>query len=106
MLKTIAATITILLLFLLFHAQLKAFVLETRTDLMISRLGLDADREDQLEAVVERVADGYSQQKFSAVEIQTIHLLLAELREGDTMSDADLDVVVGKFNALLRRHGL
>lgn len=108
MFKTAAVIIVLAGGILLFQHQVKAWIYETRMESAIGRLDLASEHETRLVGLIDRVGDGYESQAFDALERSTLQSLNDEILDGGdaVWSSTDVQLLAGRYEAILRRHGL
>lgn len=115
MFKTASMIIVVILALVLFHPNLKGMIVERQVKSTTSDLKISTDTRERFQAIAERLNQGYAGRKFTDIEKDTIAELRLEMRqlrerqteEGiDDESEGKAKLIVGKFEAILRRHQL
>lgn len=107
MVKTFVLLAVALGIIIFFGANIQGFIYETRWNYAVDQLPVAAELKIDLKDVGQRVAKGYARNVFGEIELLTLVDLTKEVREPrSNFTDADGRAVVGKFEAILKRHEL
>lgn len=108
MIKNFALTSFAILLLFIFSHEIKAKSLEMRMSFAMSRIEMSPEISTQLKSTVARVAEGYRGRVYSELESGSVQSLLKEIRmhQGRELSDTKAKPILGKLDAILKRHQL
>lgn len=114
MFKTAAIMLFVVLALILFHNNIKGWIVEHQMKLTISDVAVSDDTQDRLRNIASRVGRGFAAREFTDIEKETLLKLRQDLKELKQSSDdsesnkleADAKGLMGRFEAILRRHKL
>lgn len=109
MIKNLAFFLAFVLVVVLFQPQIKAAIVEFQFGMAMSGLEVEEEQLEALRALRDRIGSGYRVRAFTDQERLTLSQLRAELSslsKADSVDPRAVDSVIGRHEAILRRHRL